>query len=178
MCWRERFLTLRSSLITYAGKGFVYVIIFSLTASPKAVTVQALPAAPAARGRVLSPPRDPAPNAAAPASPCANSPCRKSSSTLRCKPPARALQLTHGAQAAPRHSAPGGTRPASAARVNRGGTQPWCGPAVRPSVRPSCPAVSHAAAHPASGLQGSFSNAEGKGLIQGETPRKRRPFLL
>lgn len=75
MCWRERFLTLHSSLITYAGKGFVYVIIFSLTASPKAVVVQALPAAPAARGRVLSPPRDPAPNPAAPASPCANSPC-------------------------------------------------------------------------------------------------------
>lgn len=39
MCWRERFLTLRSSLITYTGKEFVYVIIFSPTASPKAATI-------------------------------------------------------------------------------------------------------------------------------------------
>lgn len=36
MCWRERILTLRSSLITYTVKEFVYVIIFSLTASPRA----------------------------------------------------------------------------------------------------------------------------------------------
>lgn len=177
MRWREQFLTLRSSLITYAGKGFVYVIIFSLTASPQAVMVQALPAAPAARGRVLSPPRDPAPNPPAPASPCANSPCRKSSSSLRCKPPAQALQLTHGAQPGiPAHR----TRRDASCFGSEG--QPRRDPAMvlprRPFVRPSCPAVSHAAAHPASGLQGSFSNAEGKGLIQGETPKKRRPFLL
>lgn len=36
MCWRERILTLRSSLITYTAEEFVYVIIFSLTASPRA----------------------------------------------------------------------------------------------------------------------------------------------
>lgn len=36
MCWRERILTLRSSLITYTAKEFVYVIIFRLTASPRA----------------------------------------------------------------------------------------------------------------------------------------------
>lgn len=95
MCWRERFLTLRSSLITYTDKEFVYVIIFSLTASLKAAMIQALPASPPAlrraprqneppgraRGRVLcschraSP--GPAPNPAALASPCANSPCQK-----------------------------------------------------------------------------------------------------
>lgn len=44
MCWRERFLTLRSSLITYTRKEFVYVIIFSLTASPKAAMIQVLSA--------------------------------------------------------------------------------------------------------------------------------------
>lgn len=36
MCWWERILTLRSSLITYTAEEFVYVIIFSLTASPRA----------------------------------------------------------------------------------------------------------------------------------------------
>lgn len=36
MCWREWILTLRSSLITYTAKEFVYVIIFSPTASPRA----------------------------------------------------------------------------------------------------------------------------------------------
>lgn len=46
MCWREQFLTLCSSLITYTGKEFVYIIIFSLTASPKAAMIQALPASP------------------------------------------------------------------------------------------------------------------------------------
>lgn len=95
MCWRERFLTLCSSLITYTRKEFVYVIIFSLTASPKAAMIQVLSAgrprylprslakqAPRARTRKgallchqASP--SPAPNPAALASPCANSPCRK-----------------------------------------------------------------------------------------------------
>lgn len=36
MCWRERILTSRSSLVTYTAKEFVYVIILSLTASPRA----------------------------------------------------------------------------------------------------------------------------------------------
>lgn len=49
MCWRERFLPSRSSLMTYTGKEFVYIIIFSLTASPKAAMIQAPPASPAVR---------------------------------------------------------------------------------------------------------------------------------
>lgn len=77
MCWRERFLTLRSSLITYTGKEFVYVIIFSLTASPRAAMIQALPASPpspppgspvtqapgagARKGALLLPPGQPQP---------------------------------------------------------------------------------------------------------------------
>lgn len=40
MCWRERILTLHSSLVTYTAKEFVCVIIFSLTASPRAAGFQ------------------------------------------------------------------------------------------------------------------------------------------
>lgn len=195
MCWRERFLTLCSSLITYTRKEFVYVIIFSLTASPKAAMIQVLSAgrpSPLPRSLAKQAPRartrkgallchqaspSPAPNPAALASPCANSPCRKmpppASAT---NPPARALHLTYGGGASleslsalpgsrdhHRHAAPGGMCPASAVRVKLMrnpalGAAPW--------------------RHKASVLQGSFSNAEGKGLIQSETPRKRRPFLF
>lgn len=40
MCSRERILTSRSSLITYTAEEFVYAIIFSLTASPRAAAFQ------------------------------------------------------------------------------------------------------------------------------------------
>jgi len=199
MCWRERFLPLRSSLITYTGKEFVYVIIFSLTASLKAATIQALPASPPALRRAPrrnEPPRraqgrvlcsyhrpTPAPHQAQQHSRALVRALRAEnvSASLSCKPPSSGFashppvgsspeppRARPGSQDPRQHPAPSGTCPAPAAGV-KPGRNPALG-AAPPSRR--------ATAHEASRLQGSFSNAEGKGLIQSETPRKRRPFVL
>lgn len=208
MCWRERFLTLRSSLITYTGKEFVYGIIFSLTASPKAAAIQALPASlpsPLPRSPVKRTPRErargrvlcschrasagPAPNPAALASPCANSPCQKRLRRPQLQTPRLGLCISPmaggipgaaerpaqrpGPRCTPRDASCFGSESSADAK-----SSPWCCPAILPcgAGREASPVST--TAHKASGLQGSFSNAEGKGLIQSETPRKRRPFLL
>lgn len=133
MCWRERFLPLCSSLITYTGKEFVYIIIFSLTASPKAAMIQALPASPTAEPawgghregcscHRASP--GPAPNPAALTSPCAN-PLRpehhRPQLVLCILPMAGASLGPWSALPSSRdhhwHDAPDGMRPALAAMV-------------------------------------------------------------
>lgn len=116
MCWRERFLTLRSSLITYTGKEFVYGIIFSLTASPKAAAIQALPAslpsppprspvkrtpprAGTRKGALLLPPGQPRPRTKAGSAReplCKLSVPKKPPPASAANPPAQALHLTHG----------------------------------------------------------------------------------
>lgn len=99
MCWRERFLTLRSSLITYTGKEFVYVIIFSISESCDDSSAARQPPSPA--------PRSPAKGCSAPAtgpapaprqtrqlpSPCANSLSRKRLRWPQMQPPLLGLRI-------------------------------------------------------------------------------------
>lgn len=135
MCWREQFLTLCSSLMTYAGKGFVYVIIFSRTTSPKAVMVEALPASPRSTRTGAVP-------AMGPGSACEPL-CRLSVPAILQHPPVRTPQLRlcispTAPSPASRHTAAGGTCPASAAR-GKPRRNPALGaapPSVRPSVLP------------------------------------------
>lgn len=133
MCWREQFLPLRSSLMTYTGKEFVYIIIFSLTASPKAAMIQAPPASPTVKSawdglregcscHWASP--SPAPNPAALTSPCANPLCpnhHRPQLGLCVLPTAGASLGPWGALPGSRdhhqQDAPEGMCPASAARV-------------------------------------------------------------
>lgn len=115
MCWREQFLTLRSSLIAYTGKEFVDVIIFSLTASPKAATIQALPDDPQPSGRTSpwggsAPATGPAPAHTKPSSTrqplCKLSMPETSPLASAATLPARALHLTYGVGHPRRHRGP------------------------------------------------------------------------
>lgn len=168
MCWRERFLTLSSSLITYTGKEFVYVIIFSLTASLNAAMIQCCcqPPSPPPRFPVkrapgtgtrkdapLLPPgqHQPRTKPGSARKPLCKLCAENTSTGLSSKPPSSgfASYLQQGSSPEPPsilpgrrdhqwHVAPGGTCPASAVRVKL-----MRNPALG-AARPSCPAAAPA----------------------------------